>query len=43
MLFTSIIVTIYDLPNYADTICYANDKNDIYLHGHVSVGKDAAA
>lgn len=37
------MVTIYDLPSYANTICYANDKGNIDLHGHVSLGKDVAA
>lgn len=43
ILFILIAITICDLSSYADTICCANDKGNIDLHGHVSLGKDAAA
>ena len=43
ILFILIILIMWGLPICMDTICYANDKGDINIHGQISVGKEAAA
>lgn len=41
ILFTAIVI-MYNIVDYTDIICYANDKNTVDLHGHVSIGTEGA-
>ena len=38
-----IILTIWNITNFADILCYAKDRDNIDLHGHVSLNEKAAA
>ena len=41
-LLLTIVITTYDSINTATTVSYVNDNNDVNLHGHVTLYKEAA-